>query len=310
MRRVAISIIGLSALGLAGCLGGGARVQTASASVTPAVIAAPVMISSAAYVAAASSIDLYEMKSAELALQRAREQLAHVTRVASLGEMTASIAHEVNQPLTGIIANAHAALRWLAHAPPQLQEATEAIQRLARDGKRAGEVVGRLRSLIRQGEHTRKSSTDVNQVVRETLPLVRSEVQQNEVAIELSLDPELPAVFADRVQLQQVLLNLILNALEAMTGDGGRPRRLCITSGTRGVDTVQLAVTDTGVGVPAERQASIFEAFFTTKEQGMGMGLAISRSIVEDHGGRFYVSSTPGMGSTFEFSLPALAPAS
>lgn len=246
-----------------------------------------------------------ERRRAESALHRARDQLAHVTRVASLGEMTASIAHEVNQPLTGIIANAHAALRWLSRQPPDVPEATEALQRLARDGKRAGEVVGRLRSLIRQGERTRKGSVDVNQVVRETLPLVRSEVQQNEVTIVLELSPELPPVFADHVQLQQVALNLIINALEAMSGVHGRARELRIESKRGEANDIAVAVVDTGVGMHPEQQGLIFDAFFTTKEQGMGMGLAISRSIVEDHGGRFVVSSAPGRGSRFQFNLPA-----
>jgi C4-dicarboxylate-specific signal transduction histidine kinase len=227
-----------------------------------------------------------------------------VTRVASLGELTASIAHEVNQPLTGIIANANAALRWLARQPPEVGEATDAIQRLARDGKRAGEVVGRLSSLIRQGERTRKSSLDLNQVVRETLPLVRSEVQQNEVSMTVELSPQAPHVLADRVQIQQVLLNLIINALEAMSVVNGRPRELRIASRTRGADAV-IAIEDTGVGMRPEQQGLIFDAFFTTKEQGMGMGLAISRSIVEDHGGHLSVTSVPGSGSTFEFNLPA-----
>lgn len=244
-----------------------------------------------------------ERKQAETALQHARDQLAHVTRVASLGEMTASIAHEVNQPLTGIIANAHAALRWLSRDPPALQEALDAIQRLARDGRRAGDVITRLKTLIRRGDTRTKGPTDVNLVVRETLPLVRSEIQQNRVAIELELAAELPQVIGDRVQLQQVLLNLISNALEAMSDVEERPCRLTIRSSDPGGGMVELSVGDSGIGLHPEGMSRIFDAFFTTKPQGMGMGLAISRSIVEDHGGRLSVTSRPGEGSTFQFTL-------
>jgi PAS domain S-box-containing protein len=248
-----------------------------------------------------------ERKQAETALQNARDQLAHVTRVASLGEMTASIAHEVNQPLTGIIANAHAALRWLSREPPALQEALDSIQRLARDGRRAGDVITRLKTLIRQGDTRTKTQMDVNLVVRETLPLVRSEIQQNRVELELELGTDLPPVIGDRVQLQQVLLNLISNALEAMSSVEQRPCRLTIRSSDPGGDTVLVSVCDTGVGLHPEGMSKIFDAFFTTKPQGMGMGLAISRSIVEDHGGRLSATSRPGEGSTFQFTLQKAA---
>ncbi len=245
-----------------------------------------------------------ERRKAEVALLQARDQLAHVTRVASLGELTASIAHEVNQPLTGIIANAHAAQRWLSREPPELAEVSESLQRLARDGKRAGEVVSRLRALVRQGEHTRKERVDVNQVIRETLPLVRREVQENEVAVRLELQEELPAALADRVQLQQVVLNLIMNALEAMSRLGDGPRELRIGSACHALQGVRVSVSDTGPGVAVAHQARVFDAFFTTKPQGMGMGLAISRSIVEDHLGRLTLESAAGRGSVFQFTLP------
>lgn len=250
-----------------------------------------------------------ERRRAETALQRARDQLAHVTRVASLGELTASIAHEVNQPLTGIIANGQAALRWLKHDPPEVPEANECLQRLVRDGKRAGEVVGRLRTLVRQGEEVRKTRLDVGQVVRETLPLVRSDVQQNEVTIVLDLAEALEAAFADRVQIQQVLLNLIMNAVEAMVAVQDRPRQLVLRTAPHERGYVAVTVADSGVGVEPSQAAQIFEPFFTTKTHGMGMGLAISRSIVEDHGGRFSLTARAGGGSVFEFTLPE-APAS
>jgi PAS domain S-box-containing protein len=250
-----------------------------------------------------------ERRRAETALQRARDQLAHVTRVASLGELTASIAHEVNQPLTGIIANAQAALRWLQRGEPELAEAIESLQRLLRDGKRAGEVVGRLRTLVRQGEATRKTSLDLNQVIRETLPLVRSEMQQNEVAIELELADALPLAHADRVQVQQVLLNLIMNAVEAMVAVRDRPRRLLLRTAELSKEELSVTVADNGVGVEPQQAARIFDAFYTTKAQGMGMGLAISRSIVEDHGGRLTLVPATSPGTALHFTLRCASPA-
>jgi PAS domain S-box-containing protein len=247
-----------------------------------------------------------ERRKAEAALQQAREQLAHVTRVASLGELTASIAHEVNQPLTGIIANAHAALRWLAREPADVPEAVESLQRLARDGKRAGEVVGRLREMVRRGEDTRRARVDVNQVVRETLPLIKREVQEHEVTVRLELDDDLPHALADRVQVQQVVLNLLMNALEAMSRLSAGPRELSIRSAGVEPDSVLVAVADTGLGVEAAHAGRVFDAFFTTKPQGMGMGLAISRSIVEAHHGRLTLEmpGAPSRGSVFQFTLP------
>lgn len=245
-----------------------------------------------------------ERRKAETALQRARPASArHARRQPGRDD---SLHRARGQPAAhGDIANAHAALRWLSRHPPQLAEATEAIQRLARDGRRAGEVVGRLRSLIRQGERTRKDSIDLNQVVRETLPLVRSEVQQNEITIALELSPDLLPVFANQVQMQQVLLKLIIKRT--------RSDVRCARTPARAAHCFERAPSsyrrrrDHGHGRRHAIRAAkaVFDAFFTTKEQGMGLGLAISRSIVEDHGGRFFVSSVPGAGSTFEFSVPA-----
>jgi signal transduction histidine kinase len=248
-----------------------------------------------------------ERKEAETALRDARDQLAHVTRIASLGEMTASIAHEVNQPLTGIIANAHAALQWLSREPPELQEATDCIQRLVRDGRRAGNVVAGLRNLIRRGDKTCKVSVDLNQLVRETIPLVRGEIQRIEATLELDLCPELAPVLGDRVQVQQLLLNLIVNAVESMSTPRAKPARLTIRSWDEG-DLVGVSVHDTGIGLRTEDIGRIFDAFFTTKPQGLGMGLAISRSIVEDHGGRLSASSRLGDGSIFQFTLRKAPP--
>lgn len=243
-----------------------------------------------------------ERMEAETALQQARDELAHVTRVATLGEMTASIAHEVNQPLTGIVVNANAALRWLAHSPPNLEETGEALRRLARDGKRAGEVITRLRTLVRKGELPSKTELDPNQVIRETLPLVRSELHRNDVSVRLSLAPDVGQVRADLVQFQQVLINLIVNAVEALATEKRRPRELAIASRNHESGCVAITVTDNGPGLPAENLVKIFTPFFTTKPQGLGMGLTISRSIVEDHGGQLAVASSD-IGTSFEFTL-------
>lgn len=240
---------------------------------------------------------------AEAALRSTREQLAHVTRVVALDGIATSIAHEINQPLTGIVANAEAARRWLGQSPPQLQEALAALERLSRDGKRAGEVVIRLRALVRKAEPTAKSNVDVNAVIRETFSLLRSETAHSGVEVELDLAQDLPAVRADRVQLQQVVLNLLINALEALAEQHDRPRRLAVESRDHDSGRIVIRVIDNGAGLPPEHTARIFAPFFTTKRQGLGMGLAISRTLVEDHGGRLSVHSNDS-GSTFEFTLP------
>ncbi|HYO93206.1 MAG TPA: ATP-binding protein [Polyangiaceae bacterium] len=243
-----------------------------------------------------------EREQTEVALSQARSQLAHLTRVATLGEMAASIAHEVNQPLTGVVANADAALRWLERAPPELGEAMEAIRRLVRDGKRAGEVVARLRGLVRKGEAPYKSALDANQVMRDTLSLLMSELKNQSVTVDLRLAPDLPNVHADRVQLQQVLLNLIVNALEALASQDHGPRQLILESCDHDAEFIALRVVDTGPGLPSENLTKIFDPFFTTKPRGLGMGLAISRSIVQDHGGQLSVEVGPS-GTRFELSL-------
>jgi signal transduction histidine kinase len=245
-----------------------------------------------------------ERRQAEGALERARAQLTHVTRVASLGELMASIVHEVNQPLTGIIANGQAAQRWLQRQPPELREADECLQRLVRDGKRAGEVIVRLRTLVRQGEKARRAPVDLSQVVRDTLPLVRSEVQQHGATIRLDLAEGLAPAFADHVQLQQVVLNLIMNALESMAAVRDRPRELLLRTAEHNTEELTITFIDSGVGINPQQATRVFDAFFTTKPHGMGMGLAISRSIVEDHGGRLSLLPTASAGSVFELSLP------
>ena len=239
------------------------------------------------------------------ALQRAQAELAHVTRVTTLGEMTASIAHEVNQPLAAIVADANASLNWLAAATPDLDRVQEALEAIVREGHRAGDVIQRIRQLAtRTGPQ--KTQLDVNDVIREVVPLIGPEVRSHEVSLRLELAPALPSVVADRVQLQQVLINLAMNGIEAMTPTDDRPRELVIRSQPHDGDQVAVAVQDVGVGIEAASVDQLFNAFFTTKAGGMGMGLSISRSIIEEHGGRLWATSNATQGATFHFALPAL----
>lgn len=237
----------------------------------------------------------------EAALQRTRDELAHVTRITTLGELAASIAHEVNQPLTAVVTNANACLRWLDRAAPNLDEARQAVQRIVRDGNRGSELIGRIRALLKK-EPPQKTPVNVNELVREIARLAQIESQG--VALRLELADELPRVFADRVQLQQVLLNLMMNALDAMKTISDRPRVLRIETEAQH-DGMLVAVQDSGIGFPPENMEQLFETFFTTKPGGIGMGLSISRSIVESHGGRLWAESNHGPGATFRFTLPA-----
>jgi len=243
-----------------------------------------------------------ERKRAEDALHRARMELAHVTRVATLGEMTASIAHEVNQPLTAVIANANASLRWLAAATPNLDEARDAVSRILRDGNRAGEVIARIRALVQKTD-TEKVRLDINQTVQEVVILMQNEAVRKGVAIRTDLAADVPPVLGDRIQLQQVILNLVMNGIEAMDTFTDRPREMLIRSCEHQSDQVLVAVQDSGIGIDRANLEKIFDAFYTTKSQGMGMGLAISRSIVENHGGTLWAVPNDGPGATFQFTL-------
>ena len=243
-----------------------------------------------------------ERKRAENALRHAQMELAHVTRVATLGEMTASIAHEINQPLAAVVNNASACLRWLAAPIPNLDEAREAVARIARDGKRASDVITRIRALVRKtGEE--KARLDINDIIQEVAALAQGELRNNRVALRMELAADLPPVLGDRVQLQQVILNLVMNGIEAMSGVTDRSRGLLIRSRQHGVDKVLVAVQDSGIGVDRANVEKIFNAFYTTKSQGMGMGLAISRSIIENHGGQLWAVPNDGPGATFQFTL-------
>jgi PAS domain S-box-containing protein len=249
----------------------------------------------------ALSEDITERKRAEEALRKAQAELAHVARVASLGEMTASIAHEVNQPLAAVVANGHACLRWLCASPPNVPKAVEAAERIVKDGKDAGEVVRRVRALFKRTA-LEKVRLDGNEVIREVLRLLESYPARRHVAIETALDPDLSPLFADRVQLQQLVLNLVLNALEALGPVSGRRKKLSIRSGRAPDDAVLIQIADNGIGL--DRPEAAFEPFFTTKAEGMGLGLAICRSIVAAHGGRLSAERNVGFGTTFTVTLP------
>jgi PAS domain S-box-containing protein len=244
--------------------------------------------------------DITERKQSEEALAIARSELAHVARVTSLGALTASIAHEVNQPLSGIITNAGTCLRMLAADPPNIDGARETARRTLRDGNRASEVISRLRALFSK-KAAPAESVDLNQAAQEVIALTLSELQGNRVILRTEFAEELPPLAGDRVQLQQVVLNLILNAIDAMSGIEDRPRQLVIRT-ERESDQLCLSVRDTGVGF--EPQNRLFDPFYTTKPTGMGIGLSVSRSIIENHHGRLWAAQNDGPGATFLFSVP------
>jgi PAS domain S-box-containing protein len=239
------------------------------------------------------------------ALQEAQAELAHVTRVMTLGELTASIAHEVNQPLAAIVADANASLNWLAASPPDLGSVREALDAIVKDGHRAAEVIQRIRQLATKTS-PQKARLDMNDVIRDVVPLIGTEMRSHEVSLRIDLAPALPPVLADRVQLQQVLINLVMNGIEAMTSVDGRSRELAIRSQPEDDDHVVVAVQDAGVGIDAQKTDQLFSAFYTTKPDGMGMGLSISRSIIEAHGGRLWATPNPDHGATFHFALPKM----
>ena len=242
----------------------------------------------------------------EEALRKSQSALAHMARVTTIGELTASIAHEVNQPLTGIVTNGNACLRWLGAAPPNLEEAHQSVNRIIRDGKRAAEIIARIRALVRRTE-TQMSAMDLNEAVREVAQIVEPEARRNGVEMDLNLVSDLPRIQGDRVQLQQVMLNLMINAIEAMIGEKREHRELHVAS-EKDDAQVMVIVRDTGHGFDPGARDRIFEAFFTTKPHGMGMGLAISRSIVETHGGRLWATANETRGAAFRFTIPAAWP--
>ena len=252
-------------------------------------------------------MDVTERKRAEEERERLRQleaDLAHVNRVSMLGELAASLSHELRQPIAAAITNADTCLRWLRRDQPDIERASKAVTRTVRDGKRAAEIIDRLRSFYKQGAPAERELVDVNEVIREMLVLLRSEANRYSIPMRTDLAADLPRVSADRVPLQQVFLNLMLNGIEAMKDSGGE---LTIKSQLGNDGQLLISMSDNGVGLPSEKADQIFNAFFTTKPQGSGMGLAISRSIVESHGGRLWATANSGGGATFHFTLPTAA---
>jgi C4-dicarboxylate-specific signal transduction histidine kinase len=220
-----------------------------------------------------------------------------------MGQLSASIAHEINQPIAAVIANASAGLRWLGARPPELEQVRQALARIVRDGKRAGEVIAHVRTLVTKAS-PRRDRLDINEAIREVISLTHAEMQRNRVGLQTGLADGLPLVPGDRVQVQQVLVNLIVNAVEAMTGASDGLRELMIASGADDLNDVFVEVQDTGPGFDAANFDRLFQSFYSTKPDGMGMGLAISRSIVEAHGGRLSTTPNEPRGAVFRFTLP------
>jgi C4-dicarboxylate-specific signal transduction histidine kinase len=230
--------------------------------------------------------------------------LAHANRVSMMGHLAASIAHEVNQPIAAVVTNAHAAVRLLGAQPPDPDEVRQALGDIIKDGNRANDVIGRIRALV-QKVPPRHDPLDINRAIVEATTLIRSELLSHRVALQIQLAQDLPEVQGDRIQLQQVLLNLIINAVEAMSAVNEGPRELLISSASNAGDSVLVAVRDSGPGLPPESFDRLFQAFHTTKADGMGMGLSICRSIVEAHGGRVWATANAPRGAIFQFTLPA-----
>jgi PAS domain S-box-containing protein len=248
-------------------------------------------------------LDLTERKRTEAALQRAQTELAHISRVMTLGELTSSIAHEINQPIAAMVTSAGSALRWLGAPQPELDKARRSLERIAKDGRRASEILNRIRALVKR-QPSRKEPLDINAAILEVIALTRDPVRTNDIALESRLAPGLPRVHGDRVQLEQVILNLIVNAVEAMAAIADHRRRLAIASLRDAAGGVRVEVRDSGTGLDPDRAEKLFEPFYTTKAQGLGVGLAISRSIIEDHGGKLWATANVPRGAVFQFSLP------
>jgi C4-dicarboxylate-specific signal transduction histidine kinase len=247
--------------------------------------------------------DISQRRRTELTLSKAQQELAHASRVLSIGELTASLAHEINQPLAAIAANANAGLRWLSRATPDLEEVHAALKRINNDAHRASEVIQGIRSIFKKAPQ-QGALIDINDVVLEVLALVHGELINYRVSAISNLLPNLPRVRADRVQLQQVILNLIMNAVEAMGTVADRARVLNVASQLDEPNAVLVTVQDTGPGIDPNRMDRIFDAFFSTKSSGMGMGLFICRSIVESHGGRLWATAAVPQGAIFHLVLP------
>jgi C4-dicarboxylate-specific signal transduction histidine kinase len=250
--------------------------------------------------------DITERKRAEHDLNNAREALSRTTRLTMMGELAASIAHEINQPLGAIIMNGNACKRFLAVSPPDVEEIRDGLDAIVSDGNRASDVLSRIRVMLKNAAPER-GKVDVNQTITEVLALTRQELQQHRVSVQADLRPDLPTIVADRVQLQQVVLNLVMNGIDAMRAVTDRSRILSLRSQLDDQNNIVVNVADSGVGLDAADRERIFETFFTTKAAGMGMGLAISKSIIEAHHGRLWAAPDSPIGATFAFALPSAA---
>jgi PAS domain S-box-containing protein len=256
----------------------------------------------------ASIIDISERKQAELEAARQRNELAHLSRVTTLSELSGSLAHELNLPLAAILSNAQAAQRFLAHGDADLAEVREILNDIVSEDKRASEVIRRLRLLLKKSE-VQQHSLGINEVVQDVLKLMRSDLTNRNVTVDIELDQNLPTVTGDPVQLQQVLLNLVVNACDAMTDCDTPERRLLVRTGMEnGSGAVRVSVTDRGGSIAEEKMEQIFEPFFTTKAEGMGLGLSVCRTIIAAHQGKLWATNNPDRGATFHFSLPVGAP--
>jgi C4-dicarboxylate-specific signal transduction histidine kinase len=247
--------------------------------------------------------EIAERKRAEDAYSEARAELARVTRINALSTLAASISHEVNQPLAAVVTNADACAMWLASDPPNVEEARAAVDSIAREGTRASDIVRRIRGMFTKAP-PEGIGVELNELIREAAGLMHAEISRNQVVLEIQTASDLPAAIGDRVQLQQVIVNLILNGIEAMSSVTGRPRRLVIRSEKLNDGEMLIAVRDSGTGIEPKDQKRLFDAFFTTKSDGMGMGLAICQSIIEAHGGRLWATANSDHGATLQFTLP------
>jgi NO-binding membrane sensor protein with MHYT domain len=252
----------------------------------------------------ASVASLIERRRADEALRQAQMELAHVNRLTTMGQLAASISHEIKQPITAVVTNANAGLLWLAAQPPDLEEVRDAFDRVIKAGHQAGEVIGRIRAIIRKAP-PHKDDLQINEAILEVIAMTHGELRKNGVSLQTRLSADLPLVQGDRVQLQQVILNLIINAVEAMSGVSEGSRELLISTGRDASSGLVVAVQDSGPGLEPESFDRLFDPFYTTKSGGMGMGLSICRSIVEAHGGQMWAAANVPQGAVFQFTLPA-----
>ncbi|MGE5844393.1 MAG: sensor histidine kinase, partial [Syntrophaceae bacterium] len=247
--------------------------------------------------------DITGRKTIESEARKHREELAHVTRVSTLGELTSSLAHEINQPLAAILSNAQAAQRFLSQDQPDMKEVGEILGDIIRDDNRAAEVIRKIRSLLKK-EETRYETLNLNDVIEEILNVIRNDTALTAVSMEKEYDPSLPSIWGDRIQLQQVILNLVLNAAEAMKEAGTEDRRLIVRTSKRDGRFAEVSVRDVGPGIEENIASRLFEPFYTTKSGGLGMGLAISKDIVKSHKGEIRALNNPDRGATFSFTVP------